>query len=503
MFVDTKEIHFLDNKQSKLLIEHCSNIKHKLILLLMMDAGLRVSETISLKLSDFDFKKSILKVKSLKKRGKDMYRTVPLSTRLYDTLAEYLYKNKIEADGYIFPNKEGDSHISRFAVNKFLGRYKEKTNISNLHPHALRHTFATQHIANGTPLENIKTMLGHKKYDTTLIYAHIPEEVLKNNIAKIENTEYTLFQKIQRMLFPKKRKIISVAPSVNMPLVGRNEEVETILNYVNRDINTILLGKIGVGKTVLLENLQFEKKVLKLDDTDNIKKSLIYMLLYLYGNDKESVATLIYGEFDKEKVQTKLNRESIANLCDEIKKLVKPKEYILMIDNVDRITPKAIKTLETLKDTFTILTTAREVPINKSSFLWNFERLEIKNLAKSHSLDLINKLSYDMDVEDYSLYRNHIFEQSDGNPRVIYELVDRYRKEPVITTDVVKDITHFGSLKEVDCTVLILIFLAGMAMLRYLSREVDNDSYRFLGGAAMVLLIVFRYFFSYTKRKFI
>ena len=63
------EIDYLDKAKSDRLIKDCSNLKHKTIMLIMLDAGLRVSETISLKFSNFDFKNKTLKVKSLKKRG--------------------------------------------------------------------------------------------------------------------------------------------------------------------------------------------------------------------------------------------------------------------------------------------------------------------------------------------------------------------------------------------------------------------------------------------------
>jgi hypothetical protein len=248
--------------------------------------------------------------------------------------------------------------------------------------------------------------------------------------------------------------------------------------------------------------LKFEdKKVLKLDDMDNLKKSLIYLLLYLYENDKVQVYNLLYADFNLNQVEIKLNKASIINLCEEIKKLVEPKEYILIIDSVDRITPRAIKALETLKDTFTILTSAREIPINKGSFLWNFEVIKLEFLNRTSSLDLIRKLSYDLEVEDYELFRNHIYEQAVGNPRVIYEIIDRYRKEPVITNDVVREIRHVGSLKEIDMSLFFIIAISALAVLRYLSREVDNDSFRFIGGAAMVFLLISRYFFKYTKRK--
>lgn len=506
MFINETELHYLNKKDSKLLINSISNIKHKLIVLIMLDAGLRVSECITLKISNFDFRNKRFKVKSLKKRKtttKEKFRVIPLSARLYTALADYLYKTKLNEDDFLFPsNKNENGHITRYAVNKFLERYKNKLNINQLHPHALRHTCATSHLANGADLVHIKEILGHENLNTTTIYSHVPDEILRANIEKATYEERGLLQRFRSFVLGKpKDRLISLPTKRNLPAIGRTDEIQKITSFVSRDINTIILGDIGVGKSHLLKMVTPEEKVLKLDDCDNIKKSLIYLLIYLFENEKQHVHELIFSDFDMKKTETKLNRESIPNLCEEIKKLVEPKEYTLIIDSVDKITPKAIKTLEVLKDTFTVICTAREIPLNKSSFLWNFEVVKLQPLDRSATLDLIQKLSYDLDVEDYELFKNHIWEQSNGNPRVIYEIIERYRKEPVITSEVVRDIRHFGSMKEIDMSLLIVIFLASMALLRYLSREVDNDSYRFIGGVAMVLLIIARYFARHTKRK--
>ena len=124
-------------------------------------------------------------------------------------------------------------------------------------------------------------------------------------------------------------------------------------------------------------------------------------------------------------------------------------------------------------------------------------------MPRNESLDLIEKLSFDIEVEDRALFRNHIYEQTDGNPRAVYEIVDRYKKEPFISTEVIRQVRHTGALPEWDMTIFVFVFAAGLAMLRYMSREVGEDSYRFIGGAAMVLLVVMRYFFGSMKRKFI
>ena len=158
-----------------------------------------------------------------------------------------------------------------------------------------------------------------------------------------------------------------------------------------------------------------------------------------------------------DKIEVKINRESVKHLCSLICSAVKKKEYILAIDRVDNIPPKSVQALELLKDHFIILAGARLVKIDRTSFLWNFDTLEIKPLSRVHSIELINRLSYDVEVEDFEFFRNHIFEQTNGNPRAIFEIIDRYRKEPVITNNVVREIRHTASLKEIDLTFMIFI----------------------------------------------
>jgi len=246
----THNIHYLSVSNSEKLINYIPNTKHRLIVLLMLDCGLRVSETITIKFNQFDFKKKLITVESLKKRDEKQKRTIPLSTRLYQALADYIYTVKnIAGNSFLFPSpvKKGKP-ISRFAVNHLLNRHNNALRIPNLHPHALRHTFATHHIGNGTPLENIKTMLGHKSYDTTLIYAHIPEEILKSNVAAVtEKHQKKLVSQAKKILgiIPKTPKIINLNFNKNEVSIGRINEIEKAQTLMNRDVNTLILGGIG------------------------------------------------------------------------------------------------------------------------------------------------------------------------------------------------------------------------------------------------------------------
>jgi site-specific recombinase XerD len=502
----TGEVDYLDKRKSDKLLSTVTNVKHKTAILLMMDCGLRATECVTLKMENFDFKKKVVLIRSLKKRGHELVREIPISTRLLETLAEYLTTYKAEKDDYLFPNPSNkNEHVSRKSLNRLCERLKENNpSFSELHPHALRHTFATQLLANGAELHNVKTLLGHQSFNTTLIYNHTPIEILRKNIEDMSTVKRSWLSRLMHKYFGKRKNpsLLNFGTAGNSFIVGRDKELMQVVDCLNKNINTILTGKIGIGKSHLLKQIELQgKKILKLDEMANLKLTFVNMLLYLFQNDKEAIKQVLYSDFDNNKLQQKLQRDSVQNLIEEVLKITGKHEYVLMIDNVDGITPRAMKAIEQLKDHFVIITTAREIPINRTSFIWNFEHIRIEPLSRSCSLELIHKLSYDIEVEDMELYRNHIYEQSSGNPRVIFELCERYRKESIVTDDVVRQIRHIGGLPEIDMSFIVILILAGVSILRYTSKEFGGESLRFIGGIALVLLMLSRYFLARTRRK--
>lgn len=510
--MNDKEIHFLNQNDASLLVSSIEDLKHKCIILLMLDAGLRVSEAISLKFGNFDFNKKVLAVQSLKKRksSKDFQtRKIPLSQRLFLCLAEYSKEfDKLDSNTFLFPSPAKlDTHITRHAVKQYLTRLNiKKLNIEKCHPHMLRHTCATGLLSTGANLHEIADLLGHQNLDTTRIYTHIPPEQLAKSInaaATRNGDKRSFFSRFLGSLYTKRPPVIYIPNQKATPVIGRAAELTAISGHLSKGTNVIIFGEHGTGKRLLIDSVKSDKKILIFDDTASIKKSLIYMLLFLYENDKEQVAKLLFGDFDRSVVETRLSRQSIGYLCDKIKEIVEPKEYILKIRQFDDVTKQVLKVIESLKDTFIILTSAIEISITKGSFFWNFEKIEIKNLNRLHSFDLIHKLSFDLVIEDYEIYRNHIWQQTAGNPKAITEMVERYRREPKLATESIRAVTHSGAIKEWDCTYVLILLIGGMAVMRYMTGEMDNPGFRFIGGMAMILLLFTRAFAARTKRKFI
>ena len=153
------------------------------ILELLYSSGLRASELISLELSNLNKNNRILRV--IGKGNKE--RIVPYSKIAQDTLNEYLTKcrpvllSKNRSDvlpNNIFLNAKGNKLTLR-GLEYILDEIEEKTNIYvHLHPHLLRHTFATHLLDNNADLRVIQELLGHESLGTTQVYTHVSLEKL-------------------------------------------------------------------------------------------------------------------------------------------------------------------------------------------------------------------------------------------------------------------------------------------------------------------------------------
>lgn len=264
-----KPFHYISKSESEIVLKNLKSKHHKVIILLMLDCGLRVSEACAIKFKNFDFKNRTITLQSLKKKAKSL-RSIPISDRLYQCLGDYLhtYKKEFNPNSFLFPSKKNEnSYISRKTIWGVLKNLKNKTAIQNLHPHTLRHSFATHHLSAGTSLAEIKEMLGHKSYNTTLIYAEIPTEKLKERVNAVTSKPLTWPQKIYSFLVPKKKgKLINLDFTESYFTIGRNTELKLINNNAEIGVNTLLIGSIGTGKSHILNNLETKKKVLRLDD---------------------------------------------------------------------------------------------------------------------------------------------------------------------------------------------------------------------------------------------
>jgi integrase/recombinase XerC len=152
-----------------------SGLRDALILELLYATGLRVSELISLNISDIDFTGKRLRV--LGKGKKE--RIIPLSDYHIDLITDYIKKrntlcgNKEINGNQLFINKYGGRLTDR-SVRRILEKYLTLCGLPLYYsPHSIRHTFATHLLENGADLRSIQELLGHSSLSTTEKYIHL------------------------------------------------------------------------------------------------------------------------------------------------------------------------------------------------------------------------------------------------------------------------------------------------------------------------------------------
>ena len=155
-------------------------MRDRTMLELLYASGLRVTELVSLKVSQINMQQGVVRL--IGKGGKE--RLVPLNEESLRWLREYMDEsraqlNKGRGSEYLFTTRRGEC-MSRQAFWYLVKRYATLAEIKKaLSPHTLRHSFATHLLNNGADLRVVQMLLGHSDLSTTQIYTHIAQERLK------------------------------------------------------------------------------------------------------------------------------------------------------------------------------------------------------------------------------------------------------------------------------------------------------------------------------------
>jgi integrase/recombinase XerD len=150
--------------------------RDRTILETMYSCGLRLRELLGLRVEDIDSQRMVLHVHHAKGKKE---RLVPLSPRLLAALRAYW--QEYQPDNWLFPGKKPGTALSDCTVQQISKRTARRAGLKKrIHPHTLRHSFATHLLEAGVDLLSVQTLLGHSHFYTTAKYLHISQRRLQD-----------------------------------------------------------------------------------------------------------------------------------------------------------------------------------------------------------------------------------------------------------------------------------------------------------------------------------
>ena len=172
------------------LIAAAPNQKYQTALSIAYGTGLRASEVIALKVSDIDSQRMTLRVEQ-GKGDKDRY--AMLSPVLLERLRSWWRvahaQGKMLTNGWLFPGLNPIDPVTTRQLNRAIHAAAEAARIDKrVSMHTLRHSFATHLLEQKVDIRVIQVLLGHKKLDTTALYAQVATDLLREVISPLEHT---------------------------------------------------------------------------------------------------------------------------------------------------------------------------------------------------------------------------------------------------------------------------------------------------------------------------
>lgn len=172
----------LTPQEIQLVLSVASELIRNVISILLL-TGMRASEFIYLEWHQIDFEQKIISIEC-----KDGFHTKNYQPRTVGFLPgiERILKSMSREGKYLFDNGNDEPLFTGNSLHKRIIRTYKKCGIKNANVHTLRHTFGTYLITSGIDVPTVQKLMGHKRIETTMKYCHIPDDHIRESLARVD-----------------------------------------------------------------------------------------------------------------------------------------------------------------------------------------------------------------------------------------------------------------------------------------------------------------------------
>jgi len=287
-------------------------------------------------------------------------------------------------------------------------------------------------------------------------------------------------------------------------LIGRQQELERIKANILKRQHTALIGAIGTGKSHLLRYATKDlKKLIYVEHIQPLKSALISIAKDLHKDGRLKIEGVVCEYLEWEDLKRKVTRLPIMELLACIVEGIQGQDYTLVLDHLEGLTPSMAFTVSLLMDKALVLGATNDLKDSGhlARIWWRFDVIELKNLSKEESLQLLWLYADEKKVEDKFMFENKILSHSAGNPLAIVEMAKKTQIIYFDSLQKIRDLHHDAGIKYLDLTPALLIIGAVVIAARFIALGLNDVDTYILAGSAGAFFIFLRYFIYRSMRK--
>ena len=287
-------------------------------------------------------------------------------------------------------------------------------------------------------------------------------------------------------------------------LIGREQELQAIKANLANKKHTLLIGDIGTGKSHLLKALVKDlSRVIYIEHIQPLKSALVLIAQELHKDLRLKLEDTQTEYLDWPDLKRKVIRLPIMELLACIVQGLEDQNYILILDHLEGLTPSMAFIISVLMDKTQVLAATNDLKTSGhlQRIWWKFEQVDIKNLDKPASRELLWSYADKEKVQDQEMFENKVLTTSAGNPLAIVEMAKRTQDETFNSTQKIRDLEHQAGIRYFDLTPALLILGAVVIAARFISLGLNDVDGYILAGIFGAFFIFLRYFIYRSMRK--
>ena len=275
-------------------------------------------------------------------------------------------------------------------------------------------------------------------------------------------------------------------------MIGRETERARLLANVARGRHTLLVGKIGAGKTHLLRAVAAElPEAVYVPHVQPLRLCLLGLGESLHARGQLVRADGAAPEAWPECARL-LGRVTVRELTAIVVASLRARPTVLILDQLEAATPAMAPVLEACLDAAVVLGATRDCRPGLQKLWWAFERLDLPPLAREEAKALLWTSVDRARIPDVALFEATVLEQAGGNPHAIVEMARQVAGEGPVALEAIRALQHGAGLRYLDLTPVLLLIAAGLIATRFVALGLGDRDLYILAGTLGALFFVVR-----------